>query len=442
MPEITRKPTPRQVEALRTALTNAQGVIEPSADKRTHEGLVGRDLAAWETAERLFGRTGRSLSTYCVITKEGREFLAALDAPAAPVVEEKPVEPAPVPVEVPALSKAQRALLRSVANTHELAPGKGWGLPRHITTAQGAALVRRGLAVAASSVSWVLTETGIAVAEEVAGIPARRAAAAAFRGGMDAVVAAVGVPARVEALRAAEGLLLALDESGAEDDVPRGVRAVLEQLGRARGEWLAELAEHAVAAWSAEHPQESASASVSAEEAPAAPVAPVVAAEGVEGPYDAVGEWAVTDAPHVVYVGGVRRGVLSVEQMRRQVSLWRAGGVVLGAETARGVVVRREEGGVWGWAAADTRFVPEVAGDGWEGGSVLEAKPLNVDAGFAVGVRARLAEIMSVGPAGADEEALIALVDDVADALHVGRVDFEEHDALLEEIRAERMRIV
>jgi hypothetical protein len=77
MAEITRKPTARQVEALRTALTNADGIIEVSADKRTHEGLVGRDLADWKHPEAL-GR-GSWGSALCVITEAGRKYLAKLD---------------------------------------------------------------------------------------------------------------------------------------------------------------------------------------------------------------------------------------------------------------------------------------------------------------------------------------------------------------------------
>lgn len=79
MPEITRKPTPRQIEALRTALTNAEGIIEVSADKRTHEGLVGRDLADWKRPE-LVGRSVHG-TALCVITDTGRAYLAELDRP-------------------------------------------------------------------------------------------------------------------------------------------------------------------------------------------------------------------------------------------------------------------------------------------------------------------------------------------------------------------------
>lgn len=570
MAHITRQPTARQVEALRTALTSKKGIIEPSAPDRTLQGLVDRDFADWTDSLRLHGTPGGPI---CVITRAGRDYLAGLDRPemgpaevedvtaeeiadgvqaakkwmsfaeleraihmsdaevlaiefkrsgalmrkllkkrqgpeveaqavryytkvtkllaaarraeaAVVVVEEAPAaedvttlfapgelvrvapqswdgfarvyvpqaefigtvlryhrngqyivrEPehgttchysatgkvelfkleapaadaveAPARVKVPALTKTQAALLRAVANSHELAPGKGWALPRHITTAQGAALVRRGLAVATSSVSWELTEMGAAVAEEVAGIPAQRAAVAAFGGGMDAVVAAVGVAARVEALRAAEGLLVALDESGVENDVPMDVRRVLEQLGRARGERLAGLVERAVRAWApvvAE--RESASAvgdrfavAQGLQEAPAVPV------RGA-GPFgDAVASQNAAEAVSAP-VSAVQAPVAPVAPVA----------------APEGVAGR---------------------GDGWRGGAVLEAEPLNVEAGFPAGVRARLVEIMSAGPADADEEALIALVDVVTDALHMGRVDFPEHDALLEEIRAERMRLV
>lgn len=68
-------------------------------------------------------------------------------------------------------------------------------------------------------------------------------------------------------------------------------------------------------------------------------------------------------------------------------------------------------------------------------------EPLNVDPTFAPGIRARLADIMSVGPDKADEYALFDLVESVADALHTGKIDFPEHDALLAEIEAEQNKI-
>ncbi|MFH8483024.1 hypothetical protein [Streptomyces sp. NPDC018055] len=97
-PEITRKPTARQVEALRTGLVNQQGVIEPSADKRTHEGLVGRGLADWKQPKDL----GRDVwgSALCVITTAGRKFLAKLDTAAAPVVAPAPADEQPDAVDV------------------------------------------------------------------------------------------------------------------------------------------------------------------------------------------------------------------------------------------------------------------------------------------------------------------------------------------------------
>ncbi|MFJ4902934.1 hypothetical protein [Streptomyces sp. NPDC088727] len=430
--EITRKPTPRMVEAMRTGLTNPQGVIEPSADKRTHEGLVGRGMADWVQP----GELGRDVwgVALCVITKKGREYLAKLDAAAeeakpAPakarrgdmvMVELRPtyatqkpgdsvtsghvsdfrlmtvrgltrggeirtvsddrwgsgdyqgreerfegmlhrtgaysllpasmwnlgealeiarkhtypksttprgfesmeaartalaparlgasVSAVEAPMVVASLTRPLSALLRSVANTHEVAPGKGWMLPKKTTTAQGAALVRRGLATATSSVSWVLTEKGVAVAEEVAGIPWRRAAVAAFRGGMNAVVAAVGTPARVEALRVAAGLLRAFDESGAENDVPADVRRVLEQLGRAGDARLPRLVERAVRAWSAEHPQEAVSASVGASEAPMAPVGPVAAESAVSAVPAPVEREFASMGDAVAFLGSLRVG--------------------------------------------------------------------------------------------------------------------------------------
>lgn len=69
--EIKRKPTARQVEALRTGTTNPEGIIEVTADKRTHEGLVGRGLADWKRPETL--GLGRSVhgTALCVINSQG-----------------------------------------------------------------------------------------------------------------------------------------------------------------------------------------------------------------------------------------------------------------------------------------------------------------------------------------------------------------------------------
>ncbi|MFE6000228.1 hypothetical protein ACFQ6C_25765 [Streptomyces sp. NPDC056454] len=94
-PEITRKPTPRQVEALRTGAAHAQGIIDVTADKRTHEGLVGRDLADWKRPETL----GHSVhgTPLCVITKAGRAYMAKLDG-ASEVAQPEEVAPAPVKV--------------------------------------------------------------------------------------------------------------------------------------------------------------------------------------------------------------------------------------------------------------------------------------------------------------------------------------------------------
>ncbi|QDN94945.1 hypothetical protein FNV58_01035 (plasmid) [Streptomyces sp. RLB1-9] len=77
--EIKRKPTARQVEALRTGTTNPEGIIEVTADKRTHEGLVGRGLADWKRPETL--GLGRSVhgTALCVINSQGRDYLAKLD---------------------------------------------------------------------------------------------------------------------------------------------------------------------------------------------------------------------------------------------------------------------------------------------------------------------------------------------------------------------------
>ncbi|RZU36010.1 hypothetical protein EV284_3493 [Streptomyces sp. BK022] len=72
----------------------------------------------------------------------------------------------------------------------------------------------------------------------------------------------------------------------------------------------------------------------------------------------------------------------------------------------------------------------------------LDAQPLNIDAEFPSHIRAKLAEIMAVGPALADEVALLDLSEDVSDALHLGKVDFDDHDALLDEIREARGSLI
>ncbi|MFE2101580.1 hypothetical protein [Streptomyces sp. NPDC059468] len=72
----------------------------------------------------------------------------------------------------------------------------------------------------------------------------------------------------------------------------------------------------------------------------------------------------------------------------------------------------------------------------------LDAQPLNIDAEFPTRVRAKLAEIMAVGPALADEDALLDLSETVADALHLGKVDIADHDELLHEIREARGSLV
>ncbi|MEV7675043.1 hypothetical protein [Streptomyces sp. NPDC088752] len=91
--EITRKPTPRMVDAMRTGAARADGIIDVTADKRTHEGIVGRGMADWVPGYRL-GRAG-DLTSYCVLIKRGRDYLAKLDAanaPAAPQTAPEPVD--------------------------------------------------------------------------------------------------------------------------------------------------------------------------------------------------------------------------------------------------------------------------------------------------------------------------------------------------------------
>lgn len=67
--------------------------------------------------------------------------------------------------------------------------------------------------------------------------------------------------------------------------------------------------------------------------------------------------------------------------------------------------------------------------------SGLNPSPLNPDSGLAARIDSELKEIMSAGPELANEDALYELVDTVADALHTGKCDIPEHDALLVNIR-------
>lgn len=76
---ITSRPTDRQVEALRTGTRDAHGVIAASAGKRTHEGLVGRGLAEWTLSEDIYESDSMWGKTLCVITRQGRAYLAKLD---------------------------------------------------------------------------------------------------------------------------------------------------------------------------------------------------------------------------------------------------------------------------------------------------------------------------------------------------------------------------
>lgn len=77
---ITSKPTDRQVEALRTGARDTHGVVQASAGKRTHEGLVARGLADWTLSEDIYESDTMWGKTLCVINKTGRDYLATLDA--------------------------------------------------------------------------------------------------------------------------------------------------------------------------------------------------------------------------------------------------------------------------------------------------------------------------------------------------------------------------
>lgn len=111
MAEITRKPTARQTEALRTGAADKRGVISPSAGRRTHEGLVARGMGEWVERAKLgvapFG------SPLCVITEAGRAYLAKLDAERARLDE-------PEVIETPAAERFEPCIMRSPqqAGTH------------------------------------------------------------------------------------------------------------------------------------------------------------------------------------------------------------------------------------------------------------------------------------------------------------------------------------
>ncbi|MEU6362175.1 hypothetical protein [Streptomyces albidoflavus] len=165
MPEITRKPTPRQIEALRTALTHPQGVIDVGADKRTHEGLAGRDLADWVAPEKL----GRDVwgAALCVITDAGRAYLAKLDAAEkpAPAAEEAAPVAAPAPVSAGDLDAEQRKVLygaRFERNGRFDTPGAVYASDE--TTE---ALTAMGLVVCSEGGRTMLTDKGVRVAEEI-----------------------------------------------------------------------------------------------------------------------------------------------------------------------------------------------------------------------------------------------------------------------------------
>ncbi|MET7363202.1 hypothetical protein ABZS76_32860 [Streptomyces sp. NPDC005562] len=166
----------------------------------------------------------------------------------------------------------------------------------------------------------------------------------------------------------------------------------------------------------------------------------VVTADGHEGAWKSV-------APSVVVpmlAGELSRGGALDRGASGALRLTRANGGVLvlrptPCEEAQGAAPAPVGAAV---TPVGTAGRSEGRGGGWWGGAVLEAEPLNVVAEFPAEVRGRLAEIMSVGPADADEEALLALGGLVSDALHTGAVDFPEHDALVKEISDARMTLV
>lgn len=66
----------------------------------------------------------------------------------------------------------------------------------------------------------------------------------------------------------------------------------------------------------------------------------------------------------------------------------------------------------------------------------LEPAPLNIDPLYPNRLRATLRAIVKGDQERHDDHTFYNLVDKVADALHMGVVDFEVHDELVHEIRA------
>lgn len=65
----------------------------------------------------------------------------------------------------------------------------------------------------------------------------------------------------------------------------------------------------------------------------------------------------------------------------------------------------------------------------------LEPAPLNPDAGRLAELEGRLKVLAEWDSATVDEDAILTLSGDVADALHMGEIDFPDHDRLSDAIR-------
>lgn len=213
--------------------------------------------------------------------------VAGTPVPLVPVTEEAPqgaqerpgaVEGAAVPVAVKGLTPTQRSVLAGMAETVYTMPSRGWRLSDRLSDAQVHALVKRGLAELDGTAYHALTPLGVAVAEEVAGIPQRRAAEETLRGALDALCAAEGPEARAVAFRAAGEALGAADGAGVRNMLPERARRGLSQVARAERQGAAcveRVALGAVEAWRAMNP---------------APVRPV-AEERQEGPLGGEEVW-------------------------------------------------------------------------------------------------------------------------------------------------------
>lgn len=243
---ITRKPTPAMVELLREGAADPKGrMTVADHNDRTQDGILRRDMADVVDA-------GPWLS-YLVITEAGRAYLAKLDGAEE---QQAPQQAAEEPEERPEVRAALRGLTpvmrRELASAGRCAYNTGASVVRlssRLSLAQERALITRGLAVREGA-KLVATVLGAAVAGELGGVPAMRAAEAALNAALDALADAETPEGRAAAFEAAGRALEAADGAGAENTLPEHVRYRLERYGKAsaRGARIVERVAVAVAA--------------------------------------------------------------------------------------------------------------------------------------------------------------------------------------------------